>query len=325
MRTTARIALVPALLLLSSCIEFEKQTLTFRYDEAQDRLLIFQVYEGIYGRASGDALNEGEAHELASVMERQRTFFFSNWIFEYDRKSWEEGTTKPPGEEEAKTPEKLELYEELQTLASLVVDNVEVKNGRFYLNADQKLCAYQYVTIAQASKIVQQANRAISMAVLAKLSEVKPGKDVSRETMDALKDAAAKGYEWLALRGGSIKGQCPVARPDAVRFRQEWAKGLREELAAEGAPKKGLVEGLTVIAALLEQDVWVSYRDDTFEVVAGHPTNARTAVTLEPWKGHYKPNAVEFAKQKYGIAEEVDTAKLVDEFFGARKLGGPGK
>ena len=83
-----RSALAAAILLLtSSCIEFEKQTLTFRYDRTEERLRIFQVYEGIFGGERQEGLKDDEKKQLDSVFERERTFFFANWIWEYDRAS----------------------------------------------------------------------------------------------------------------------------------------------------------------------------------------------------------------------------------------------
>ena len=44
-----RILLVTALLLpCSSCVEFDKQTLSYHFDGHRDRLLIFQVYERVH-------------------------------------------------------------------------------------------------------------------------------------------------------------------------------------------------------------------------------------------------------------------------------------
>ena len=87
-----------AVLLLPSCIEFEKQTLMFRHYPETDTLVILQHYEGIYGEDQEHGLSEKERKQLHSVVTGKHTFFFSNWITTYDAAH----TTKFIEETEAK-------------------------------------------------------------------------------------------------------------------------------------------------------------------------------------------------------------------------------
>ena len=43
------LVLVVCLALLTGCLEFERQTLTYRYDAKTDKLRIFHSYQGIFG------------------------------------------------------------------------------------------------------------------------------------------------------------------------------------------------------------------------------------------------------------------------------------
>src|SRR5919198_2743031 len=82
------------LALLTGCLEFGKQTMSYHYDKATDTLRIFQDYHGIFGEDAkgkpGEGLSAEEQEQLESVLKGQRTFFFSNWIFEYNRQQIEE-------------------------------------------------------------------------------------------------------------------------------------------------------------------------------------------------------------------------------------------
>jgi len=49
-----------------------------------DTLRIFQSYQAIFGEDSKDGLSHDELAQLDSVLTGQRTFFFANWIWEYN-------------------------------------------------------------------------------------------------------------------------------------------------------------------------------------------------------------------------------------------------
>src|SRR5262245_49230124 len=77
--------LVACMGLVTGCLEFEQQTLTYRYDAKTDTLRIFQSYQGIFGADGNDGLSKDELEQLNSVLTGQRTFFFSNWVWEFNR------------------------------------------------------------------------------------------------------------------------------------------------------------------------------------------------------------------------------------------------
>ena len=97
----------PLLLLVfsfSSCIEFEREKLTYIHDEEKDEIRMTLRYEGIFGnlKKSGqfvshqktpedkvlpEKLNQLQIEQLGSVLKEKQAFFFSNWIFEYNQNS----------------------------------------------------------------------------------------------------------------------------------------------------------------------------------------------------------------------------------------------
>ena len=47
-------------LIWAGCIDFEKQTMTYRHFPKADTLVIWQQYEGIYGETEKNGLSENE-------------------------------------------------------------------------------------------------------------------------------------------------------------------------------------------------------------------------------------------------------------------------
>ena len=127
-------ALLPMLLLIG-CLEFEDQTLSYRYDSGTDTLRIFQDYHGIFGADDTAKVTDAEMEQLDSVLKGQRTFFFANWILEYNREQLRELLEQlkdPQKRKEMKLSEPASAgYEKLLTLA---LDNVRVENNGFYFD-----------------------------------------------------------------------------------------------------------------------------------------------------------------------------------------------
>lgn len=71
-------------LLFASCLNFDGQTLSYRYDPDEGQLRVFQVYERIYAEGKEGKLTKKEMQELASLTENQTTFFFDNRILVYN-------------------------------------------------------------------------------------------------------------------------------------------------------------------------------------------------------------------------------------------------
>ena len=121
------LVLVVCLALFSGCLEFEQQTLTYRYDAKTDTLRIFQSYQGIFGADAKDGLSQDELAQLDSVLTGQRTFFFANWIFEYNRDQLREmiGKLKQPDAQQELKMEPAALAR-AEILLKLLLDNVRV-------------------------------------------------------------------------------------------------------------------------------------------------------------------------------------------------------
>ncbi len=317
MRRTIGKTLPCLALIATSCICFERQTLVFRYDDTKDQLRIFQLYEGIHGDSGGDTIDEKEKEELESVLNGQRTFFFNNWITEYDGPTMEklvaEAASAPEGTEA--DPKTAAARKEELALMKLLLASVKVTNGRFFLNAQGKLSAYQFVTMDHASKVVARANRLISQAIETEMGQTEDEDELSEESRRRLIDAAGKGYAWITLERNCIHLRFPLAYADLKRVREDKARSLLESLAGAASGGDRLQALVRNVALLLESDVWVSYTGGTLEITLGHPSCARPRLQGEPFDSSYKPNAVAFAREHGGLADAVDVQKLMDDFF----------
>jgi len=161
-RILRRLALLP-MLWLTGCLEFEDQTLTYRHDPGTDTLRIFQDYHGIFGADNTAKLTDTEMEQLDSVLKGQRTFFFANWILEYNREQLRDLLTElkdPEKRKELEQPETaIARYEKLLTLA---VDNVRVENNGFYFDAKGRLCGSQKVIVTQVAKLIARIGARVS-------------------------------------------------------------------------------------------------------------------------------------------------------------------
>ena len=302
-----RRALILPALLLCGCVEFEKQTLTFRFDAANDRLLIFQHYEGIFGASSGPGgadskLEESEVKELDSVVNSQRTFFFGNWIVEFHRKQVEKDLKKL--EEEIEKLPSAARAEQVK-LIRLLLENVKIENGRFYLNAEKKLSGTQTVTVTRFSKVVEQINRTISASVLSGDIKLDGREDVPDEVAARVRKAAEKNYTWLSARDGRIVLRFPNT-PDGFRlFRREADSKLDDAIRAEDPNLKEIRRLWRIARQLIRSDIQIFHLNGITHVTVGDKESKQTKVSVT-LSEKYTPNLVEHVRKKYGIAEAPD-------------------
>nr|MBC8443260.1 hypothetical protein [PVC group bacterium] len=261
-------------------------------------------------------LKDDEKKQLDSVFERERTFFFANWIWEYDRGGAEKVAAGEFGknDEEPMTAEKTAARTELMALAKLGLANVEVENGKFYLNEEAKLSGYQMVTIGNVLQIVAQASRAINAGVKAS------GKfeNLSEGTNALFRQAVDDGHQWVGVDGSCLRIRIPLAHQDFVDHKRkaadEWSRELDAAMAIEQKPPKGL---LGLIGAL-RSDVWVSYLDEVVELTIGHPKLSVARISA-PVHGRYEPNAVQYVEEQYGVEQGLDVEGIRDRFLGTAR------
>jgi hypothetical protein len=302
---TAHLVLLAGVAGLCSCIRFDRQEMTFRYDADRGELRVFQHYQRIYGNR-GEELTETEIRELDSVINGERTFFFANWIFEYDREGVKRALaeTEQPAEEGEEPPsaEEQAALARRDDVLRLLLANVSVRNGPFFLDEDGALCGYQEVTVRNAPGIVDAANRMLDAAVLAAPSL----KGFSQASADRMRTAARGGFGWLSLDGGAVIGRMPVTHGDFLLGKQQAAAKIREALARDPLDRDTLENAMAGMLRLMENDLWVSYapREEHLEVTVGYPTNRSTRIRMDLSDG-YRSNAVARVRETCGLATNV--------------------
>lgn len=198
-RTFPVYCLLLSTLILAGCVDFEEQTLSYRYDRENDRLLIFQLYRGIHADKGMEGPTEEEKEELHSVMHGERTFFFSNWLMEYDRSVWEDTLRKVPEKQEERPDALKPLHQAGLHFFERLLESVAVVNGAFFLCEDGRLCGYQFAKLSNASALVSLANALITQEYLADpLDKLTPG---NQERVRAFAQTGA----WLSLEDARLR------------------------------------------------------------------------------------------------------------------------
>jgi hypothetical protein len=189
---------LPCLLLcgLTGCLEFKRQSMLFRHDAATDTLCIFQDYQGIFGAENPALLTEAEREQMASVMQQERTFFFANWIAEYNRKLFLEKQQTPKGELDA--DEACEAS--FRAVLGVTLANVKVENVGFYLNRENRLCGAQRVTVKNVSKVLAALNHALRFVARHEGNKWEKTKE-ERRLLHAFDDS---GQDALRLEGNRL-------------------------------------------------------------------------------------------------------------------------
>jgi len=303
MRITRILALILLATALSSCITFEGQNLAYRYDRENDRLLIFQVYENIY--CTGNSTNpaniaavptETEIREIDSVMKGQRTFFFANWIFEYNREETATNLEKMKKElQETNSAEKGRLDASI-ALVEQMITSISVTNGGFYMDSRGRLCGYQYVTISHVSKLLPKVNRLVSLYTQDQLSTTNITGELERKRIeDALKDG-----KWIRLEGN--------------RLRITWVtdKDISEDFRQDREKKEGLIAGIAT-------NIAVEYQKPLATITIGQE-NQRVTELSSPSTSAPFTNLVEYVQKAYGTKKKVRIDRLRSKFLAAGRI-----
>jgi|GEM_PF-742914 len=302
MRMIRMLACLCLAVVLSSCITFDGQTMTYRYDRENDRILIFQVYENIcctgpavvstnFPRPKEALPTDTEKTELESVMKGQRTFFFANWIFEYNCedsvkkiKEMKEDIQKTNCEEKAQMEAAMSLGEQL-------IPSVAISNGGFYLDSKERLCGYQYVTVANVSKLIPQANKLISQYLQDDLSKTNFIEESNRKQVED----AIKAGNWIQLQGNQL------------RIAAVSDKDIAEEYRESREKKNDLIGNIV-------KNVEVRYHRPVAEIIIGRSDQSVTELA-SPSSSAVKTNLIDFVKQTYGLRKKVPVSRLRDKFL----------
>ena len=229
----------------SSCIEFEREKIAYVHYEEKDELRVTLRYEGIFGNldkgknsqngpydiTTKDTLNQKQIEQLESVLEKKRAFFFSNWIFEYNQNTLKEILKKE--EEELAIASKVFGKPEKELIKALL-DEIEVENVGFYVDAKGRLCGAQTLRLSNASKVIILANKVLGRQLKARLAEMKT---FSSKTISLIKEKLKEDFPYIRLSGNLLHLSMIMNRADQVKFSEnsltQLPNGIRIEFSDE--------------------------------------------------------------------------------------------
>jgi hypothetical protein len=262
-------AVAAAAILVSGCVEFEEQTLSFVHVPDTDTLRVFQEYRGICGRDRADGLSAAEQDQLESVLTTPRTFFFANWILEIDHRALREWHAElgDPGKRRRENLSD-EAAARFQRVVAALLAHSKIENGPFYLDAGNRLGAVQSVTFTRVGEILRALNEAMPDTLRSLAAE----KDTTPEDAAVWLAAAEAPGTFFRLDGNRITVTWPISR-----------RGFDRAFGPE-ADSRARVE------AFRAQGGTVAFADDAVTLSIGSPSADLTSLTLpvsdEPASGN---------------------------------------
>lgn len=244
-------------LTFSSCIEFEREKLSYIHDVEKDELRVTLTYEGIFGNldkgeytqknrddvATHESLNQLQIDQLESVLREKRAFFFSNWIAEYSKPSVEKMLKSIiKGNKHGKfgDPE--------NKLIELLHKNVDVQNVGFYKNKMGKLCGAQTVKISNISQVLASANEVIQRQIIAHIPQLRKELEEktpsawSQKTIDLIEKKLKNKFEFIQLEGNLMTFSTILAEAEQKKVNEDilkdWPSGTRVKFRDEGIDVK---------------------------------------------------------------------------------------
>lgn len=208
-----RFALFALLLLLPSCLEFDAQEITFRYDPQQDRIDALVVYRGLFvegGTGSSDKPVEKALQDLARVQKEGNFFFWCNWPF-----AVHPTTDTGPG--------------------AVLLSHLEIETGGLFTDPKGVLCGYQFVRIRDAKAFVQKLNTLLEVAAQAAMLGGFQGfgqnHKFSADTKDLLREFLRSGEKLLLIEQGRVELRLPCTLAD-----HRFLKGQLEQYFLSNMP-----------------------------------------------------------------------------------------
>lgn len=271
--------------------------MTYEHDAKADTLLIHQTYHGLYGADDVTKLSEQERGQLDSVMKGQRTFFFANWIFELNIEGFKEDLGRAT---DPKTNSLEEAHRRAETnLLALLVTNVRIENGKFYLNEKGQPCGTQRVTIRNVSKVLAAGNALMRRALEVELKKSEAAAE--RELMNA---SLARPEPFITLTGQQISVRFPLAKEEFDKLGKDDEKFRH------------------FLAEFVRQGGALSHENGEVHVRFGRTEAARETVTLPmAGKESYRANALTHLRDTFSLTKDFDPKKDMEEFLRAKAAG----
>ncbi|MCR9247700.1 MAG: hypothetical protein NXI31_21955 [bacterium] len=198
-------------LTLASCLEFDAQHVTMRYDAENDRIDFLVVYEGLFYETGSDGGDVKKAlEEYDEVMARGQCYFWSNWPLKVD-------VVKPPK----------------QTAA--LAKHVSVENGKLFTDPTGQLNGYQFVRINDATEFVAKLNTMLELLIQGAMLTGYDGHKFDRDTKELVREFLRDKQKMVRLEAGRIELHLPLSKRDFKMALREFGKYFANNAAGEMA------------------------------------------------------------------------------------------
>ncbi len=318
-RAPRLLPLLGTALLASGCLPYDEQEIRFRIDAGRDRIDLLFVDRGLYHDSGGwfGSGPEGAGKDLDRIAKGER------WV------SLLYGFLPLVIDE----PEALEKDFEAR-LASHLRNHVAVEHGRFFRDAEGRLCWWQCVRLSKLSGFLDLANDGIRSA-LSEEKELEDFREMFRlgdEESGALLRRALGGKEpFLLRRGGALAFRFPASREGYRNLLAHWMEEILTDVrkaALEDAGKqaRGAEDSRGGVASrpslrkdsefeetarfLLGLEASFIRSGDSIELVLGNPERGEQTIAL-PRTGDYEENLAPLLEErKIAIHSDVTEATI---------------
>ena len=285
---------------LSSCIEFETEEIVYHHDEEKDEIRMKLIYEGIFGnlkvgqnmqknpddKAAPEKLNQLQVEQLASVLNGDQAFFFSNWIFEYKRVTLKAMLKDEPEDNTFGKPEK--------DLIEALIKNVEIDSVGFYRDKDGRLCGAQTLRLSNASKVISLANGVLRRQLKARIADMrkeiekKTKSSFTPETIDLIETKLQEEFPFIRVEGNLITLTMIMNHPDQQKISKSTLTDLPQGTCIEFQDEALLVKigGKDAQEGKLSKECFEGYLPNALHHVRGN----HKKLLLNPKKVNHRLN-----------------------------------
>lgn len=294
-RSAGMLTAVALMLLTAGCIEFERQVMSYRYDQKADTLLIFQDYQGIYGADNSSKLTDIEVEQIQSVLKGGRTFFFANWIFEINLPALRDAIADLP-DKSGETVAEDELNRVALEVAKLFQANCSIENGDLYRDGEGRLCGVQRIRITNVTKLIPRVSE-----LLKAYYKVEAGKALDDvELQHALNLVNFPDWGFIRLDGNRIQFRFPMS---AAEFQSTFKK-TAEQVAYFNKVRAAGID--------------LQHAGGILMTTLGRKDDRVTTIALSPFTKSYRDNLRKHLPGKVKILNSFDAENAAREFLEVR-------
>jgi mRNA-degrading endonuclease RelE of RelBE toxin-antitoxin system len=229
------------------------------------------------------------------VLEGERTFFFANWIFEFNVRQMEEASDSIGAD--ASSVKERALASRMRQAVRTLRENLTINNGTFYLDAKGHLGGVQRVRIGNLSRVVDTVNDGLHAFIELRLLSHKLDPEEQPLYRRALTDPSA----FLTVKGNRLTFRFPMSE---AAFRREIAKPETDDAD---------------LRRLRQAEIHVTHADGEFRVIIGREDERVTTISLDTFEKPYRPNVLRHLETKgTPIPATFHPARAASEYLGPR-------